>query len=226
MNKKVSLAPRIAFILLVLVTLGCGASAQATATEAIKEGQTEVVATQEPTEAPVKVPDMSAARIFRQQLPGGFEEIPMDDVEQGGMLPGKEEYLPEVVFAYVNKNDFQLIIGMNFLLVDAINRIGFSAALKDTDTLKEFAGAIGGENIRDEVVIETMDDLGEKRSAMAMVADVEGVPMNVNVAIFQRGVIGGIIMSMSAEGEEAKISFEDLGQLFDKRVQESLERAQ
>jgi hypothetical protein len=202
-----------AFALLVLVTLGCGASAQAAATEA-------------PFEAPAKLPDMSIARIYRQQLPGGFREIPMDDVAQGSMLPGNDEYLPELVFGYINQNDFHLIIGMNFLLVDAFNRLGFKQAMKDPDTLKGLASALGGENLREVTTLETLDDLGEQRKAMSMLADVEGVPMRVNLAIFQRDVIGGIIVSMTEEGQQAKISFEKLGQLFDQRVQESLATAQ
>ena len=218
MNKKVSLAPRIAFILLVLVTLGCGASS---------ETASEPEATEAPFKVPAKLPVMSNARIFRQQLPGGFEEISMAGVIHDGLASeGDEQYLPEEAFAYVNKKDFQVIFGMNFLLVNTMNRIGFNAALEDSDTLKEFAEAMGGENIRDETMIETMDNLGEKRSVMTMLADVEGVPMRVNVAMFQRSVIGAVLVSMWTEGEEAKISFEKLVQLFDKRVQESLDRAQ
>lgn len=213
MKPERSTFPRIAFTLLVLVTLGCGASAQAAATEA-------------PLEAPAKLPDMSIARIYRQQLPGGFREIPMDDVAQGSMLPGNDEYLPELVFGYINQNDFHLIIGMNFLLVDAFDRLGFKQAMKDPDTLRGLASALGGENVREVTTLETLDDLGEQRKAMSMLADVEGVPMRVNVAIFQRDVIGGIIVSMTEEGQQAKISFEKLGQLFDQRVQESLATAQ
>lgn len=213
MKPERSTFPRIAFTLLVLVTLGCGASAQAAATEA-------------PLEAPAKLPDMSIARIYRQQLPGGFREIPMDDVAQGSMLPGNDEYLPELVFGYINQNDFHLIIGMNFLLVDAFDRLGFKQAMKDPDTLRGLASALGGENVREVTTLETLDDLGEQRKAMSMLADVEGVPMRVNLAIFQRDVIGGIIVSMTEEGQQAKISFEKLGQLFDQCVQESLATAQ
>jgi hypothetical protein len=221
MHKKVSFAPRIAFALFVLVTLGCGASARATSIEAAESAATEVVVTDSDA-----LPDMSVARIIRRQLPARFEEIEMDDVGKEGAPFGQEEFLPEEVFAYVNKSDFHVIIGMNFLLTDAFNELGFGATLEDPETLMEFAGAMGGENIREEKVLDTLEDLGEKRSAMTMLADVEGVPMRVNAAMFQRGVIGGIILSMTVEGQEAQISFEKLTRLFDERVQESLEGAQ
>ena len=226
MNKKISSAHRIAFVLLVLVTLGCGASTQAVATEPIESVATEVVATDAPAEAPASLPDMSIARIFRQQLPGGFEEIPTDDFFEEATASVEEEYLPEVVFAYINRDEFQVILGMNYLLVDGFTRLGFNAALNDPDSLKELAGAMGGENIREEETLKNLDTLGEKRSAITMLADVEGIPMRVNAAMFQRGIIGGMIISMTMEGEASKISFEELTKRFDQRVQESLESAE
>jgi hypothetical protein len=219
MNKKVSFAPRLAFALLVLVTLGCGASARATSIEAAENAATVVTDSD-------ALPDMSVARIIRRQLPARFEEIEMDDIGKEGAPFGQEEFLPEEVFAYVNKSGFHVIIGMNFLLTDAFNELGFGATLEDPETLMEFAGAMGGENIREERILDTLGNLGEKRSAMTMLADVEGVPMRVNAAMFQRGVIGGIILSMTVDGQEAQISFEKLTQLFDERVEESLAGAQ
>jgi hypothetical protein len=212
MKNKLSLAPKLALALMVLVSLACGASAQGTATDVPAA-----------TEAPPPLPDMTAARIFLDDLPAGFEEMPIDDILTEQAASGDEEYLPETLFAFSNGDEFQLIIGMNYLLVDAISRLGFGSALEDSDTLKDFAGALGGENIRDERTLNNLEAVGDNQTALTMLADVQGIPMHIDAAMFQRGVVGGLILSMRMEGEAANISIEELAEVFDQHIQESLQ---
>jgi hypothetical protein len=223
MKYKILPAFKLALVLIVLFTFGCATSPGVVSTP-IAEVESSPVATSTPvpTATPEPLPDLSTARISLDELPQGFEEIATDAMLMEQKASG-EENLPDAFFAYINTDDFQVIMGMNFLLVDVVDRLGFGSAFSDADqTLKDFAGAMGGQNIRETQTLEGMEGVGEKQRAITMLADVEGVPMRVDALIFQRDIVGGIIMTMWGEGETANISIQELGQLFDQHMQESL----
>jgi hypothetical protein len=71
-----------------------------------------------------------------------------------------------------------------------------------------------------------MDSVGEKQTAITMVADFKDVPMRVNAVIFRRDVIGGLLISMAVEDKPESISIQELGKLFDQHIQESLKQAE
>ncbi len=180
-NNRTSFAPRIAFALLVLVTLGCGASSQAAATEA---------ATSAPTAAPTAIPDLSTARIPVYDLPKGFEEIPGEEFEAGFPVSGKE-LQPETVFAYVNGREFQMVMGMNFLLTKEMDRAGFDLALTQPEqALREIVRSMNGDTVYQEELPNVLDGIGEGQIAMTMLTGVEDLPMRVKIGLFRRGLSG------------------------------------
>ena len=217
MNNRISFAPRIAFALLVLVTLGCGASSQAVATEA---------ATSAPKAVPTAIPDLSTARIPVYDLPKGFEEIPGEEFDAGFPVADKE-LQPENVFAYVNGSEFQMVMGMNFLLTEETDRAGFDLALSQPElALREIVRSMNGDNVYQEELTNVLEGVGEGQIAMTMLTDVKDLPMRVNIGLFRRGVVGGMIMSMTMVGQQESISLRELAKLFDKRIQESIAAAQ
>jgi len=44
----------------------------------------------------------------------------------------------------------------------------------------------------------------------------------VNAVMFRRDNVGGLLISMTAEGQPENISLQELGELLDKHIQESL----
>jgi len=223
MKDKTWFVPRLALIMMVFVTIACGASSQATPSASTENAGRAAAEVHTATLAPQSVPYVSAARISLDELPQGFKEISTDEILKAQKASGSDEFLPEVLFAFVNAKDFHVILGMDFLLVDAVDKLGFNLALRDSeDTFTKFAGALGGKNIREQKIIEGLGTLGEKQSAMTMLADVQDVPMRVNAVMFRRDNVGGLLLSMTAEGQPENISIQELGALFDKHIQESL----
>lgn len=112
---------------------------------------------------------------------------------------------------------------MDFLLVDGVDSLGFNLRLKDAEkTWKNIAAAMGGKNIRVQKSLEDLESVGEKQTAVTMLADVEGVPMRVNAVMFRRDIVGGILISITVEDKPENISIQELGKLFDQHIQESL----
>jgi hypothetical protein len=214
--------PQLALTLMVLVTLACGASTQATAT---KEAATTGVPAA--TLAPQAAPDLSTARISLKELPQGYQEIDTQKILASQKASGQDDFAPEGLFAYVNPTDFHMILGMDFLLVESVDKLGFNMALSNAkNTLPEFAGAMGGQNVRETKALEGLETLGEKQAAMTMLADVQEVPMRVNAVMFRRGIVGGLLLSMTIEGKPENIPFQEVAELFDQHIQESLKIAE
>lgn len=218
-------------VLAIFFSLACGAASQAVATSAPVEKAAPTAAveptaapTEAATEAPVALADISGARIFLSDLPEGFEELPSEDLNEGGQVPGEDGIQPGLIFGFVNPGDFQMVVGMNFLLTGGLDQLGFGLVLSQQEAmLKEFVSAMGTNNVRDEKVLEGFEDIGESQVAMTMFADVEGIPMQVDVIMLQRDAIGGMVLSMNMEGKTPGISLHELGTAFDKHIQETLE---
>ena len=227
MKDKKWLAPQLGLVLMVLVSLACGASSQATPPASAKGSGPAVTEVHSATQAPESAPDLSTARISLNELPQGFKEISTDDILAKHKASGDSGLQPDVLFAFVKAKDFHLIMGMDFLLVDSMDRLGFNLSLEHAEKyLKELAGSMGVKNIREQKVLEGMDSVGEKQTAITMVADFKDVPMRVNAVIFRRDVIGGLLISMAVEDKPESISIQELGKLFDQHIQESLKQAE
>jgi hypothetical protein len=224
MKPKNQFTALLTLLLMVVVSAACGTSTQATATAPAERAEPTATQVEEPTAAPEIVPDLSTARISLKELPKGFEEIDMQNIIEAQEESGEEEYMPDVFFTFINKENFQVILGMNYLLSNTINRLGYGSALRDSqNTLQKLAGALGGTNVREVETLGGLESLGDKQEAMTMVSDVEGIPMRVDGVMFQRGNVGSILLSMRVDGEPENISLQDLGSILDQHIQESLD---
>lgn len=215
-------------VLAIFVILGCGSASEllSTSTPAITSTPSN---TPPPTATftSTPAPDISAARISLNELPAGFEEIPADEFGLDKTTSSNDTFKPEVVFAFVNTTQFQMIIGMNFFVSGGLERVGFDLAVNQPEkALKEMASALGTQNVRDEKILEGLDDVGDARIGMTMIADMEGMegtPMQVDIMLFRRDTIGGMLISMTFAEKPGSISLHDLGKLFDQNIQKTLE---
>lgn len=230
MNTNVRWTTKLLLLFTVLITLACGAAAQATSEPAVKSAPTQAseptaVPTEAPTEAPAADLDVSTARIYLTELPAGFEELPGDELNADSAA-GEDDFQPAFTFGFANSTDFQMIIGMNFLLDKGLDRLGFGLALnQQEEVLKEFVSAMGTSNTHDEKILEGFEDIGKSQVAMSMIGELEGIPMQVDVLMLQRDEIAGVLISMTLEGTQPKISLHELGVLFDTHIQETLDAA-
>lgn len=232
MKNKHRPLPKLAFALTIFMTLGCGVASQifaiATPTPTITPSSTTtpsptITPTRTPTLTPTPLPDISAARILLEELPAGFEELPAQELGMEDAASDEEAMQPEVTFAFQNPNDFQLILGMDFLLVKGLDRAGFGYAINHPDEfLEQVVNSLGAQEIREEKLLTGLEDVGEMRVAMSMIAESDGIPVQVEMILFRRDIVGGMIASITLEGETPSISLHDLARLLDQHIQESL----
>ena len=230
MNHKNQLLPVIALILVILVSLGCEATSQIVATQTPTITLTSTLTpsptstpTLTPTQTPTPPPDISGARILLEDLPAGFEELTPEEFGMNVSDLSNDEFQPEDIFIYLNSRNFQLVLGFNILLTDRLDRIGFDTFLNTPEMMAEsFLSGMGSEDVRNQKVLEGMDEIGDERIAMGMETDVEGIAMTMNILMLRRDIVGGMIVTMYLAGKDPSISIKDLGLLFDKNIQNTL----
>jgi hypothetical protein len=138
-----------------------------------------------------------------------------------------EDLQPEKVFIFVNSQDFQMIFGFNFLLTERFDRTSFDVGMSQPEvTLPAMVSGMGSENVKDEKLLEGFEDVGETQIGMTMVADMEGVPVQVDVLMFRRDVVGVMLMSMVLEGQSPNITLHEMGSKLDQRIQEVVQTSQ
>jgi hypothetical protein len=212
--------------LAIFITLGCQIASQAQPAPA-SDAAPASPPTDVPTETPLPEPDLSSAVLKLEDLPPGFEEFTLADMGMTLDDFSDENFQPEEVFIFINSQDFQMVFGFNFLLTNKLDRAAFDVGISQPDvTLPALINGMGSENVQDEKILEGFEDVGEKRIGMSMIADMEGVPLQVEVLMFRREAVGAIVMSMVLEGDSPNITLHDLGLKLDQNIQGSLQTPQ
>ena len=215
------------FVLVVTIffTLGCQMLSQAAPTaesDSAPEPASLPTETPVPTEAPDL--DISSAVLTLDDLPAGFEEFSPEELGVSLDDFGDEALQPEEVFIFLNAQNFQMVFGFNFLLTSKLDRAAFDVGISQPEiTLPALVSGMGSENVQGEKVLEGFDDVGEARIGMTMIANLEGVPVQVDVLMFRQDVVGAMVMSMVLEGQAPNITLHDLGLKLDQRIQQTLE---
>lgn len=208
--------------LLALLALNCQVTAQliATPTPTLTATPTSTP-TLTPTASPTPRPDLSAYVLELEDFPPGFEELTLEELGLTMDDFNNEGFEPEQVFVFVNPRQFQMVIGFNFLLTDRLNRISFDAVASDPELfLPAFVSGVGPENVSEVKVMTGMEDIGEMQIGIRMLAETEGIALNVETLIFRRDILGALLMSMNMQGRVPNVPLADLGQALDRRFLE------
>jgi hypothetical protein len=183
--------------------------------------------TKTPTLTPTPKSDISSAVLTLDDLPPGFEKFTLEELGISRADFSDENFQPEEVFIFVNSQNFQMIFGFNFLLTDKFDRVAFDTGLSQPElTLPAFVSGMGSENVQDEKLLDGLEEIGELQIGMTMVAIMEGVPVQVDILMFRRNIIGAMVMSMVLEGQSPNITIHALGLKLDQNIQENLDNLQ
>lgn len=230
MKRRTHITTIIILGITIFVTLGCQLASQAAPSPEPAQAFTSTPAnppTQVPTETPPPTPDISSAVLTLDDLPPGFEEYNLEEMGMSVDDFSDENFQPEEVFIFINTQDFQMVFGFNFLLTERFDRAAFDLGMSKPEmTLPALVNGMGSENVQDEKILEGLEDVGEVQIGMSMIANMEGVPVQVDVLMFRRDIVGAMVMSMVLEEDAPNITLHDLGRKLDQHIQESLQAIQ
>jgi hypothetical protein len=159
-----------------------------------------------------------------QDLPAGFVEMPPATMQK--LVSGLQTLKPASVFGY-NKNDdqhFQIIIGFTQKLTNQIERAKFDADMREDIFAKEFSkGLNSGKNEYQFTNLTTLtleEKIGEVSRGWTNQGKIQGVTMNLEIAVFRRGQIGSYLMILYLDGKKPAITMNSAARQLDKRIVE------
>lgn len=223
MKNKTHFTTAVLLSLVLFITLGCQLASNANAAPGSTPASNSAPA-EPPAQTSALTPtpklDLSSAVLRLEDLPPGFEEFDPDELGTFADDFSDGELQPEEVFFFMNSQDFQMIFGFNFLLAKSFDRAAFDMGISQPEmTLPAFINGMGSENVQDEKILAGFEDVGEKQIGMTMVANMEGVPFQVDVLMFRRDIVGAMVMTMVLEGESPNITLHEIGLILDQHIQ-------
>ena len=185
--------------------------------------------TRKPTAAPAPrltpsdgaLPDITGAILTLDDLPAGFQEMPLDQAGLSKEALSQGDFQVESLFAYLDSSAFQIVLGFTLLIPDQLERAGFDMALRNPDFLLNLlAGSMGDVDVIEKEALPGMDDIADASAGLMVVAEVSGIEMRMDLAVFRRGVAGAFVLVMYVEGQTPTFTVRDAALSLERRLAE------
>lgn len=168
-----------------------------------------------PTPTPTS-PDLSEAVLTLDDLPAGFEVLPPDEI---GFKPedlSGEDFTVESTFAFFEAKHLEFVMGFTTLLLTGLDRVTFDAGLYHPDFMAKLLGEeIKATNIKE---LPGLDDIGDVSAGWTAVLDMDGIPMRMDIAVFRRDIVGGVVFTMYPDGNTPVVTVDDAAGKLDEHV--------
>ncbi|HEY9300202.1 MAG TPA: hypothetical protein VIQ31_28325 [Phormidium sp.] len=214
MKKKVVLLA----CLLISAALGGGFSEVSIATKAIDRSN--ILSADIPTPAG----DLSNLVLTLQDLPAGFTEMPPATIQK--LVSRLNRLKTGSVFAYQKNDDqqFQIVGGFTTPLPNRIDRATFDAQIREGSFAQQFSQRLNSGNneyqFANLTALTLEDKIGEVSGGWTTQGKIQGVTMNVEVALFRRGKIGSFLMIIYLDGNKPAITISEAARKLDSRMME------
>jgi len=174
---------------------------------------------------PAPAADLSGLVLTLQDLPAGFTEMPPATIQK--LVSGFQSFKPASVFAY-NKSDdqhFQVIIGFTKYLTNLIDRTQFDAEMREDIFAQGFSKGLNSSGNKEvqftNLTALTLEEkIGEVSRGWTNQGKIQGVTMNVEIAVFRRGKIGSYLIIMYLDGSKPAVTISEAARKLDKRIME------
>src|SRR4028118_497089 len=146
--------------------------------------------------------DLSSLVLTLQDLPPGFTEMPSDYVASlRNKLSQGPEFKAASIFAYQKIDskvlELQLLIGFTFQLSDPTLQAAFDQGIGEGIFAKAFTQGLNDDKelqFTPPATLTLQDKMGEVSAGWRSQGKLENIiPMNVDMAMFRRGQIGGVM---------------------------------
>ncbi|GAB4178515.1 MAG: hypothetical protein Fur006_11010 [Coleofasciculaceae cyanobacterium] len=180
-----------------------------------------------PTQATLTVAD----------LPPGFRELPP---ELAASIASRLEILkqelgqgnmkPENFFAFVNPQNFQIVLGFTGNLRDRVEQASFDASLEQIKqpeiqqrmmiVLQEKLKAFGEIKVTEYRLLPDLNNVANASTGMTLAMEMKGQPLRMDLAAFRRNAMGAFTAIMYANGEQPLVGVGDLARKLDLRIEQ------
>lgn len=174
---------------------------------------------------PTPAGDLSNLVLTLQDLPAGFTEMPPATIQK--LVSRLNSLKPGSVFAYQKNDDqqFQIVAGFTTPLPNRIERAKFDADIREQTFSQEFAKGLNSSSNKqvqftNPTALTLEEKIGEVSGGVKTQGKIQGVTMNVELALFRRGKIGSFLMMIYLDGSKPAITISEAARQLDKRIME------
>jgi hypothetical protein len=177
----------------------------------------------------------SAATLTLEDLPPGFTQLPPElataiasRLESLRQQLAQVDLKPENFFAFVNQQNFQLVLGFTGKLPNEQEKVNFDASLQKLqqpdaqrqmiDLLQEKLKKIQGIKVTEYKTLPELNNLANASTGLALDMEMQGQPLKLDFAAFRRDSVGAFTAVMYAKTGKPAIAVGDLVQKLDNRI--------
>ena len=168
--------------------------------------------------------DLSGLVLTLQNLPAGFTEMPPATIKN--IVSRIPNFKPASVFGYYKNDDeqFQVVTGFTAQLPNRIDRAKFDAEIREGSFAQQFSQGLNSRNkefqFANLTALTLEDKIGEVSAGWTTQGKIQGVTMNVELALFRRGKIGSFMAIMYLDGTKPTITISEAARKLDSRMME------
>jgi hypothetical protein len=157
-------------------------------------------------------------------MPAGYMELDASTATSGiGELETTSEF--GFQFTDFNTGNLHIVIGFVAPVTSETDQEELDTLFQDPTEMEALIGeSMGGAEfpITSQEALTDIEDIGDNRTGMSVGTTMSGLPVTVDMLIFERGQIAVIVMSFYTETLTPEITIQEMGRLLDQRAQEAL----
>lgn len=162
--------------------------------------------------------DWSQLVIRAQDLPSGFQGMPPDQLNQLRRELSQEDFSVASVFAFMEPNNFEMLLGITTPLQSPQKQREFEAILASPGSLQRLVTeGMGTTQILQQTPLR-LENIGEAVAGVNLKLNMEGVPANLDIVAFRRDTIGAFVFLLYLEGQTPKMPIANLARTLDNRA--------
>jgi hypothetical protein len=183
----------------------------------------------------VEQPTSTAATLTLKDLPPGFTELPP---ELSSVLSSRLEVLtqqlgqanlkPENFFAFVDPQDFQIILGFTSQLPNQPEQASFDTSVQQLQQpevqqrmmsrLQESIKSMGPIKVTEYKTLPGLNDVANASTGITMGLEAQGQPLRLDFATFRRNSVGAFTAVMYPNGAQPKLAVGEVARKLDGRI--------
>lgn len=165
-------------------------------------------------------PDFSQVILTDRDLPASFLAMSPTDMEQLRQDLNQDDFKVESLFAFADRNNFEVVMGITTTINNEQDRAEFDEALNQPEVLQALlTQGLGETRVLDKKPLEALDNIGEAVGGTSLKVNLEDIPARLDIVAFRRDIIGAFVFVMYLDGETPALSIADVARQLDVRAE-------
>lgn len=173
-----------------------------------------------------QTPNFSQLVLTGQDLPKSFQAMPQADLEQLRRDLTQEDFPVASVFAFMDPNNFELVMGITTQIQSPAEQQEFDRTLNQPEVLQAMlTEGLGQTEIKGRQPLTNLNNIGNSAGGVSLDVDLEGVPARLDIIAFRRDVVGAFVFVMYLNEETPVMPAPEVARKLDERVMKMLNTA-